>query len=217
MLLRVSFCHRQVNRYYWWHHFATDRWTGVTDGVIFATDKWIDITEGVILPPTGEQVLLTVSFSADMWMGVTDGDVILPLTCEWVLLMMVSFCHWHVTGCYWWWCHFARSVIGPMLNSSLEGYYSNFWGAMTEKVFLSFSFGKVFTLFSSGESWQERVLFYSHLESHVRKCGHFVYFKVAIWCILEDIIFKVQHVGKSHKLKLAEIKIDSVLFGYKLC
>ncbi|GFO17746.1 glycosyltransferase 25 family member 1 [Plakobranchus ocellatus] len=26
-----------------------------------------------------------------------------------------------------------RLVIGPMLNSSMEGYYTNFWGAMTEK------------------------------------------------------------------------------------
>ena len=34
------------------------------------------------------------------------------------------------------------------------------------------------------------------------------YFQSAAW---------LQHVGKSHKLKLAEIKIDSVLFGYRLC
>lgn len=24
--------------------------------------------------------------------------------------------------------------MGPMLNASVEGYYSNFWGAMNEKV-----------------------------------------------------------------------------------
>ena len=28
----------------------------------------------------------------------------------------------------------SRLAIGPMLNSSADGYYSNFWGAMTEKV-----------------------------------------------------------------------------------
>lgn len=29
---------------------------------------------------------------------------------------------------------FSRLAVGPMLNASVEGYYSNFWGAMNEKV-----------------------------------------------------------------------------------
>ena len=118
----MPFCHWQVNRCYWGCHFATDRWTGVTEGIILQPNRWIGVTEGVILPPTGEQVLLVAPFchrqvnrcywwchfchwqvnrhywgchfATDRWTGVTDG---------------VIFC-WHVNGCYWWWCHFATDM-----------------------------------------------------------------------------------------------------------
>ena len=93
-------------------------------------------------------------------MGVTDGGVLLPPTCEWVLLMLVSFCqishrpHAQLQS--------GRLLLqllgshdrkGILVIQFWEGiHFVQFWRAMTEKVFLSFSFGKVFTLFSSGES-----------------------------------------------------------------